>query len=54
MTGGEFWNYLQQKLDKAYSAYLDSAKANALIAESMQRMIDKFWRRSLLKSMLMK
>lgn len=49
MTGGEFWNYLQQKLDKAYSAYLDSAKANALIAESMQRMIDKFWRKESLE-----
>lgn len=45
MTGAEFWSYLQQKFDKAYSSYLDNAKANRLIAESMQRLIDKLWRK---------
>ena len=45
MTGAQFWSYLQQKIDKAYSAYLDNAKANALIAETMQRLVDKYWRR---------
>jgi hypothetical protein len=44
MTGAQFWSYLQQKIDKAYSAYLDNAKANALIKESLFRMVDKFWR----------
>lgn len=44
MTGTQFWSYLQQKLDKAYSAYLDNTKANSLIRESMYRMVDKFWR----------
>jgi hypothetical protein len=44
MTGAQFWSYLQQKLDKAYSAYLDNTKANSLIKESMYRMVDKYWR----------
>ncbi len=44
MTGAQFWSYLQQKIDKAYSAYLDNTKANSLIKESMYRMVDKFWR----------
>ena len=44
MTGVQFWSYLQQKIDKAYSAYLDSTKANSLIKESMIKMVDKFWR----------
>lgn len=44
MTGAQFWSYLQQKIDKAYSAYLDNTKANSLIKESMYRMVDKLWR----------
>lgn len=44
MTGVQFWTYLQQKIDKAYSAYLDNTKANALIKESMYRLADKYWR----------
>jgi hypothetical protein len=44
MTGAQFWSYLQQKIDKTYSAYLDNTKANSLIKESMYRMVDKFWR----------
>lgn len=44
MTGAQFWSYLQQKIDKAYSAYLDNTKANSLVKESMYRMVDKFWR----------
>ena len=49
MTGAQFWSYLQQKIDKAYSAYLDNAKANALIAETMQRLVDKYWRKESLE-----
>lgn len=49
MTGAQFWSYLQQKIDKAYSAYLDNAKANALIKETMQRLVDKYWRRESLE-----
>lgn len=43
MTGAQFWSYLQQKIDKTYSAYLDNTKANSLISEGMVRMLDKFW-----------
>lgn len=43
MTGAQFWSYLQQKIDKAYSAYLDNAKANALIKESMYRSIERLY-----------
>jgi hypothetical protein len=43
MTGAQFWSYLQQKLDKSYSAYLDNTKANSLISEGFFRMLDKFW-----------
>lgn len=43
MTGSQFWSYLQQKIDKAYSAYLDNAKANALIKESMYRCIERMY-----------
>lgn len=49
MTGAQFWSYLQQKLDKAYSAYLDTTKANALVAETMQRLVDKYWRKESLE-----
>ena len=44
MTGAQFWSYLQQKIDKAYSAYLDNTKANGLIKESMYRLVDKYWK----------
>ena len=43
MTGAQFWSYLQQKIDKTYSAYLDNTKANNLISEGFFRMLDKFW-----------
>ena len=43
MTGAQFWSYLQQKIDKAYSAYLDNAKANSLIKEAMSRIVDRYW-----------
>lgn len=49
MTGAQFWSYLQQKIDKAYSAYLDNAKANNLIKETMQRLVDKYWRKESLE-----
>lgn len=45
MTGVQFWSYLQQKLDKAYSAYLDNTKANSLIAEALYKTIEKMWMR---------
>ena len=43
MTGQEFYLQLQQKYDKAYSQYLDNAKANRLIKESMSRLVDKLY-----------
>ena len=43
MTGAQFWSYLQQKIDKAYSAYLDNAKANFLIKECMYRAIERMY-----------
>jgi len=43
MTGAQFWSYLQQKIDKVYTAYLDNAKANALIKEAMARLVDRYW-----------
>jgi len=43
MTGQDFFNQLQQKYDKAYSQYLDNAKANRLIKESMYRLVDKLY-----------
>jgi len=45
MTGIQFWSYLQQKLDKAYSAYLDNTKANSLIAEALTKTVEKMWMR---------
>jgi hypothetical protein len=43
MTGALFWTYLQQKIDKAYSAFLDNTKANSLIKESMYRLVDNMY-----------
>lgn len=43
MTGQEFYNYLRQKIDKAYSASIDTAKANRLIQESLFRLCDKVY-----------
>lgn len=43
MTGAQFWTYLQQKIDKAYSAYLDNTKANSLIKECMYRLVDQMY-----------
>ena len=31
MTGAQFYTLLQQKIDKAYSAYIDTGKANRII-----------------------
>lgn len=44
MTGSEFYLYLQQKYDKAYSGYLDTAKANRLIQETLYRLCDSLYR----------
>ena len=43
MTGQDFFNQLQQKYDKAYSQYLDNAKANRLIKEAIYRLVDKLY-----------
>lgn len=43
MTGQEFYLQLQQKYDKAYSQYLDNAKANRLVKESLYRLVDKLY-----------
>lgn len=45
MTGLEFWQYLQQKIDKDYSAYLDNTKAQSLIKESMYKIVDQMFHR---------
>lgn len=45
MTGLEFWQYLQQKIDKDYSSYLDNTKAQALIKESMYKIVDQMYHR---------
>ena len=46
MLGSEFFLELQQAYDKAYSGYLDSAKANRLIRRSLIRMVEKIYRDS--------
>jgi len=43
MTGLDFYNQLQQKYDKAYSQYLDNAKANRLVKEALYRLCDKLY-----------
>lgn len=43
MTGVEFFLQLQQKYDKAYSAYLDDTKAERLIKEALYRSFDKIF-----------
>ena len=41
MTGAEFYTILQQKIDKAYSAYIDTTKADRLIRETIYRLVEK-------------
>ena len=44
MTGAQFYTLLQQKIDKAYSAYIDTGKANRIIEETIFRLCDKIYR----------
>jgi hypothetical protein len=43
MTGAQFYDLLQQKIDKAYSAYIDTTKANRLIEETILRLCEKLY-----------
>jgi hypothetical protein len=43
MTGVEFYTILQQKIDKAYSAYIDTTKADRLIRETIYRLVEKLY-----------
>ena len=43
MTGAEFYTILQQKIDKAYSAYIDTTKADRLIRETIYRLVEKLY-----------
>jgi len=44
MTGAEFYTLLQQKIDKAYSAYIDTGKANRIIEETIYRLCERTYR----------
>lgn len=44
MTGAQFYTLLQQKIDKAYSAYIDTGKADRLIEETIFRLCEKIYR----------
>lgn len=44
MTGAQFYTLLQQKIDKAYSAYIDTGKANRIIEETIFRLCEKVYR----------
>lgn len=43
MTGNEFYLLLQQKIDKAYSAYIDAGKANRLIRDTIFRVCERVY-----------
>ena len=44
MTGAQFYTLLQQKIDKAYSAYIDTGKADRIIEETIYRLCEKIYR----------
>lgn len=44
MTGADFYTLLQQKIDKAYSAYIDTGKANRIIEETIYRLCERTYR----------
>ena len=44
MTGAEFYTLLQQKIDKAYSAYIDTGKANRIIEDTVFRLCERVYR----------
>lgn len=44
MTGVEFFQYLNQSIDKAYSAYLAPAEANRLIKTALHNLAEKIYR----------
>jgi hypothetical protein len=44
MTGAQFYTLLQQKIDKAYSAYIDTAKADRIIEDTIYRLCERVYR----------
>lgn len=44
MTGAQFYTLLQQKIDKAYSAYIDTAKADRIIEDTIYRLCERTYR----------
>jgi hypothetical protein len=44
MTGAQFYTLLQQKIDKAYSAYIDTAKADRIIEDTIYRLCERLYR----------
>lgn len=44
MTGAQFYTLLQQKIDKAYSAYIDTAKADRIIEDTIYRLCERIYR----------
>lgn len=44
MTGAQFYTLLQQKIDKAYSAYIDTGKADRIIEDTIYRLCERVYR----------
>jgi hypothetical protein len=44
MTGAQFYTLLQQKIDKAYSAYIDTGKADRIIEDTIYRLCERTYR----------
>jgi hypothetical protein len=44
MTGAQFYTLLQQKIDKAYSAYIDTTKADRIIEDTIYRLCERTYR----------
>jgi hypothetical protein len=44
MTGAQFYTLLQQKIDKAYSAYIDTGKADRIIEDTIYRLCERIYR----------
>lgn len=44
MTGAQFYTLLQQKIDKAYSAYIDTTKADRIIEDTIYRLCERVYR----------
>lgn len=43
MTGAEFYTYFNEKIDKAYSDYIDETKATRLFKEVLYRLVTKIY-----------